>query len=163
LVKGASYPFVEIVMRTHLLPAIALGSFLACSDLSAAADDTKNDADKLQGNWGCVSGKKDGKPIAEGTVQKLRLVLTKDKYATYRGDELLFESVYKLDTAKSPRRIDIIGTEGDNKGKAAQGIYLLEGETLKLCYTMPGKDRPNEFESKPGSGASFTIWKRAKP
>jgi len=123
----------------------------------------REDANKLQGTWACVSGENAGKPIPEGTVKKLRLVLTQDKYATHRGDELLFESTYKLDATKSPWQIDIIGTEGENKGKAAQGICRLEGDTLTLCYTMPSKDRPKQFESKAGSEATLTVWKRTKP
>lgn len=122
-----------------------------------------NDADKIQGTWTCVSGEKDGTPIPADVVKQLKLKLTKDKYATRKGDELLFESEYKLDASKKPAEIDIIGTEGDLKGKAAKGIYQLDGDTLKLCYVMPGGERPKEFSAKAGSGATFTVWKRSKP
>ena len=60
-------------------------------------------------------------------------------------------------------QINMIATEGENKGKPAQGIYALDGDMLKICYTLPGKDRPTAFDSKPGSAATLVIWKRAKP
>jgi uncharacterized protein (TIGR03067 family) len=56
----------------------------------------------------------------------------------------------------------MLGTEGDLAGKEAQGIYLLEGDTLKICYTMPGQKRPTAFESLPGSKAYLMIWTRQK-
>jgi uncharacterized protein (TIGR03067 family) len=126
-------------------------------------DEGKEDKEKLAGVWVGVSGANDGKALAEETVQKLRLTLTKDGgYKTERGKQVLFDSTYKLDAGKKPKHIDLIGTEGENKGKAAQGIYVLEGDTLKICYTMPGKERPREFESKPASGATLVVWKRLK-
>jgi len=126
-------------------------------------DKSKADLDKLAGVWSCESAVNDGKPIAEATVQKLRLTLTKEGYKTERGEDVLFDSTYTIDATKEPKQINMIGTEGENKGKPAQGIYSLDGDTLKICYTMPGKDRPTEFESKPGSAATMLIWKRAKP
>jgi uncharacterized protein (TIGR03067 family) len=115
---------------------------------------------KLRGTWDCVSAERDGKKLPKQTVQKLRLVLKKDEYATYRGDDLLFKSVYRLDPMKDPKEIDIIATEGKTKGQPAKGIYRVEGNTLKLCYGLPGKDRPRAFQSKPGSGVTLTVWKR---
>jgi uncharacterized protein (TIGR03067 family) len=126
-------------------------------------DKEKLDVDKLAGAWSAASGVNNGRPIPDATVQKLRLTLTKDRYKTERGDEVLFDSRYTIDASREPKQMNMIGTEGENKGKAAQGIYSLDGDTLKICYTMPGKDRPTAFESKPGSGATLVIWKRAKP
>ena len=133
--------------------------------IDASADDQgKGDGEKLTGTWTCSSGINDGKALAQETVQKLRLTLTKDGgYKTERGKQVLFDSTYKIDPDKRPKHIDLIGTEGENKGKAALGIYVLDGDTLKICYTMPGEGRPREFESKAGSGATLVVWKRRKP
>jgi uncharacterized protein (TIGR03067 family) len=133
--------------------------------LDARADDQgTGDEEKLTGTWACVSGVIDGKTLAEETAKKLRLTLTKDGgYKTQRGKQVLFDSTYKIDPRKRPKHIDLIGTEGENQGKAAQGIYVLDGDTLKICYTMPGEERPKEFESKSGSRATLVVWKRLKP
>ena len=118
---------------------------------------------KLEGTWSCVSATVDGKPLPEATVKLLRLTLTKDRYKTERGDETLLDSSYKLDRSQSPPQIDILGTEGDLKGKVAQGIYSIAGDTLKICYTMPGKKRPTAFASAAGSEAHFIVWQWQKP
>ena len=82
------------------------------------------------------------------------------RYLTRKGTEVLFDSTYTTDPAQTPKQIDIVGTEGELKGKNAQGIYSLAGDTLTICYTMPGKPRPTAFESAPGSEAHLVSWKR---
>jgi uncharacterized protein (TIGR03067 family) len=116
----------------------------------------------LVGSWTCVSAMIDGKPLAEATAKELRLTLTTDRYKTERGEQVLFDSTYKVDASKTPTAIDMIGTEGDLKGKSALGILKLDDETLTMCYVMPGKERPTALESQPNSGATLAVWKRAK-
>jgi hypothetical protein len=53
-------------------------------------------------------------------------------------------------------------TDGFTKGKTQLGIYELEGDTFKACFSKPGTDRPADFTSKPGDGRTFSIWKRVK-
>jgi uncharacterized protein (TIGR03067 family) len=145
-------------MKIGLLLVLASMVLLAVN--VGAQEKGGDDTQKLAGKWAATSATNDGKPITDETVKKLRLTLTKDGYKTELGEQVLFDSTFKIDAGQQPKQIDMIGTEGENKGRAAQGIYLLEGETLTLCYTMPGGDRPNTFESKPGSGATLVVWKR---
>ena len=117
---------------------------------------------QLVGKWNCNSATIDGSPIAAETAQALTLTLTADRFKTQRGDQVLFDSTYILDASKEPKQIDMIGTEGELKGKPALGIYKLDGEKLTLCYTMPGKERPAKFESPAKSGIYLIEWQRAK-
>jgi uncharacterized protein (TIGR03067 family) len=119
-----------------------------------------NDTKSLQGYWTCVSAIVDGKPLPPATVQLLRLTLTADRYKTEKGTDVLFDSTYRIDASKHPAEISMVGTEGDLAGKEALGIYLLDGNSLQMCYTMPGDPRPKSFDSAPGSKAYFVTWKR---
>ncbi len=119
-----------------------------------------NETNALQGTWACVSAMVDGKPLRADTVQLLHLTLTQDRYKTEKGSEVLFDSSYRIDQSKHPAQISMMGTEGDLAGKEAQGIYSLQGDTLHICYTMPGEPRPTAFESAAGSKAYLIIWKR---
>jgi uncharacterized protein (TIGR03067 family) len=101
-------------------------------------------------------------PHQPETAGQLRLTLTADRYKTERGEQVLFDSTYRLDAKQDPPHIDMIGTEGDLKGKAALGIWKLDGEQLTMCYVMPGSPRPTKFESQPQSGAFLVVWKRAQ-
>ena len=118
---------------------------------------------ELAGDWKCVSAVSDGKQVAEATVNKLGLAVTKvGGYKTTLGDQILFDSTCKIDDTKKPKHIDMLGTESENRGKAALGIYKVEEGKLTICYTMPGKDRPNTFESKPDSGVTLAVWQRKR-
>jgi uncharacterized protein (TIGR03067 family) len=137
--------------------------FVAClAGLAAIANgETPVDAKNLVGTWSCTSAVVDGKPLADEMARQLVLTLTADRYKTERGDQVLFDSTYSIDASKNPTQIDMIGTEGDLKGKPAFGILKLDGDSLTMCYTMPGKDRPAAFESQPQSGVFLVVWKRS--
>jgi uncharacterized protein (TIGR03067 family) len=129
---------------------------------SSTGSHNKTAMDKLEGNWICISAVVNGKPLVESTVQLLRLTLTPERYTTRRGSEVLFDSTYMTEPAGNPKQIDMVGTEGELTGKKAQGIYSLTGDTLTICYTMPGKPRPAAFESAPSSEAYLVSWKRER-
>ena len=115
-----------------------------------------------EGEWAAVSVQNNGEKMPDERAQKLRLTLTADRYKTELGDQVLFDSTYTIDTTKSPAHIDIIGTEGDFKGKAALGLIKVDGDTLTMCYVMPGGERPSAMESPPGSRVTLLITKRAE-
>src|SRR5215204_464647 len=128
--------------------------------LGACTTPNMNARRNLEGTWTCVSAKVDGNALPEATTALLRLTLTQDRYKTEKGSDVLFDSTYTVNPEADPKQINMMGTEGDLKGKEAQGIYSLEGETLRICYTMPGLARPQTFESVPGSKAYLLVWKR---
>jgi uncharacterized protein (TIGR03067 family) len=117
---------------------------------------------RMTGTWSCATATINAKPLSETAVKKLHLTITDTRYKTERNDEVLFDSTYRLDTTKAPVHINMVGTEGDLIGKEAQGIIAVQGDTLKICYTMPGKPRPIAFASATNSEAYFIIWKRDK-
>ena len=139
-----------------LFAASACAIFLAgCADLSAASGRDS----RLVGDWACVSAQVNGTPLSSDTVQALSLSLTDTRYVTRKGSETLFDSTYRVDRSKIPARIFMLGNEGDLSGKEASGIYELTGDTLKICYAMPGDPPPTSFEQIP-SKAQLIIWRR---
>ena len=148
--------------RLVALAAFALAASALLPGRAPAADDAGRGAAALRGTWACKSAVIDGKPLPEKTVKELQLTITADRYKTERGDEVLFDSTYRLDPSKDPKQIDLTGTEGDLAGKDAPGVYAVDGDTLRICYVMPGRPRPKSFDSPAGSKAHLVTWVRSK-
>jgi uncharacterized protein (TIGR03067 family) len=66
----------------------------------------------------------------------------------------------KIDPTRKPRTIDLTMPVDDNEGKAFPGIYELDGEYRKLCYSPLDRDRPTEFSSRAGSARTLVVFKR---
>lgn len=150
------------MMNQATLIVIALTIVLGMTGCSSDKPFWGSKGDKLEGDWECSYAIVDGKPVQEAKVQILRLTLTNKRYTTQMGPEILFDSTYTTDATQTPKQIEMVGTEGAMRGKSALGIYELANDRLTICYTMPGKPRPTEFESTPGSGAYLVTWKRAE-
>ena len=148
--------------KQFVLIIIGLTMMLGITGCSSDKPFWAGKGDKLTGDWTCAYAVVDGKPVPDAKVQILRLTLTSKRYTTQMGPEVLFDSTYTIDATKKPKQIEMVGTEGTMRGKNALGIYELANDTFTICYTMPGKPRPTEFESTPGSGAYLATWKRAE-
>src|SRR6266571_2105623 len=69
---------------------------------------------------------------------------------------------FKFDAAKTPKTMDIMVGDGPNKDKTLLTIYDLTGDTLKVCYSLDGKTRPDKFESTGENKYLLIVYKRKK-
>jgi uncharacterized protein (TIGR03067 family) len=141
--------------RLPLIAAVAAGLLWFAA---ARADDAKD----VQGTWEPTSAVLNGQKFPDDMLKTIRLVLTDGKYALKLGEQTDAGTI-KLDPTKKPKEMDITGTEGPNKDKTFPCIYELKGDTLTVCYSLDGKDRPKEFKAETGSGQFLATYKRAKP
>ena len=119
---------------------------------------------KLQGAWTATQAERGGK--AADDVVGNRLSFTGSRFQIQSRDgKTLYSGTVRLDPSAKPATIDFAHTEGALKGKAWQGIYTLDGETLKVCDNAPNLDKglPAAFEATSGSGHILITFKRAKP
>ena len=122
----------------------------------------KADLNKMQGTWLRVKMEVEGKDFElEGkwtaTYEQDVLTLSQD------GKPYLSGSIVTLDPSSSPKAMNTWNKEGTDKDKTWSGIYHIDGDTMKVCFSPPGKDRPNEFTTKNGPGYLYTEYKRQKP
>jgi len=140
-----------------LLLVVAVGLLIAADK---PKDDTaKKDLEALQGDWTLVSGERNGEKFPEELLKSLKRTIKGDKATITRDGETIATGTMTLDTSKKLKTIDV---KLEGMDQTIKGIYELEGETFKMCYAMPGGDRPKEFASKEGSGITLAVWKKAK-
>ena len=136
---------------------------LAALAFVAADDDAnKKDMEKLQGDWAAFSMVRDGMSIPRDDAQAFFRSVKGDKYTVFRYDEAVNKWSFTIDATMKPKTMDVTPEGTDDKAKASLGIYEFDGDKLKVCFAMPGKDRPTEFASKEGSGHALTVWEREK-
>ncbi len=144
-------------MKRHAWLVLVVGLLLAADD---PKDEVKKEQDKLKGTWTVESSERKGQASEEG----------KDAEVTFEGDKITVKTAegkehkgtYKIDPTKKPKTIDITPSGGDNKDKVHLGIYELDGDTLKVCYNHPDKERPTAFSTKADSEEVLYVLKRKK-
>ena len=122
----------------------------------------KKDMAQLQGEWSMVSGSADGQPMPDEIRKQMKRVCKGDETTVVVGDQLLMKAKFTLDASKKPKSIDYRVISGPNAGKTQLGVYELNGDTVRFCFSAPGMDRPTDFTAKAGDGRTSSVWKRKK-
>jgi uncharacterized protein (TIGR03067 family) len=140
--------------------------FLALAFLLAAdqptSDANKKDLDRLQGDWAAVSMVYDGHQLPDDDAQSLFRTVKADHYTLFLFKKAIGKGTFMLDATKKPKTIDFLAASAAAKPVPIHGIYELDGDTWKVCYAAPGKERPKEFTAKEESGFTLAVWEREK-
>jgi len=142
---------VSLVLSLALWASLSLtgGVTSALGDEKSAADALK----ALQGTWNSDADGIDS--TWTFTAEKLKANINGQEYACK----------VKIDPAAKPHStVDLAIEEGPDgsQGKDSKGIYKFDGEKLVLCVSLPGKDRPKEFEQSPDEAYLFVLKKEKK-
>lgn len=148
---------------TNRLFGFALGCTLALlaataglAPLSAAADESADSPalKAIQGTWATS----ENDPLDAKWTFKGETVEVNVNGMEYVG------KVKLDDHAKPHSTLDIAISEGpeESKGKTGKAIYKLEGEKLVISVSMPGHDRPKDFEPVPDEVYLFELKKAKK-
>jgi uncharacterized protein (TIGR03067 family) len=132
--------------------------------LLVGADDPKEAVKKelanLQGEWSMVSAQQDGQEASKDLIKCSKRVCKDDELTVTMDDRLYMKAKITIDPSKKPKTIDYKVTEGFNKGKMLLGIYEVDGDSVKFCFSRPDKERPTDFTADTGSGRTASVWKR---
>ena len=113
----------------------------------------------IEGTWIPISAELGNQPFPERLFAAMKLILTENSYTSIVGS-VIDKGTLTLHAGGTPGTMDIHGTEGPNKGRTIHAIFALEGETLKVCYDLGGKNRPQEFRTEPRTQQFFVSYRR---
>jgi len=145
------------MMTQRLLMIAVVGGLIGSCHREAPP---KTDLDRLQGTWYLVMAMQDGKALPEDKVKQTTIVFKGDtfrfpgsaEYATSKAGTI------KIDETKTPKQMDAISTAKE----VMLGVYALDPNGYKVCFAPPGKPRPTDLSSNPGSGYILQVWQRDK-
>ena len=141
-----------------IIPVLIL--LTGCVSNESVREAVKKDLAQLQGEWTMVSGSANGESMSEEMRKEMKRLCKGDEITVMMGDQVFLKAKLTLDPSKKPKTIDYEMTEGFTKGKKQLGIYEINGDTFKACFSSPGSERPTEL--KAGDGLTFSEWKRKK-
>src|SRR5262249_54875051 len=136
--------FVFLIGRLICLPA------LLAQDTKTQKD-AQDDLKLLQGSWKMAGQAGGGIEIPQEAFdaapdQGRWLFKGSELQIIGPGKELQGKCSMKLDSSKTPKHIDLVGSDGSWKGKSMRGIFKFEKDLLVFCFA-PADDsnRPEQF------------------
>jgi len=117
----------------------------------------------MAGTWTVVSTENNGFKSSDGDWAGLLWIRDADGSWTAEQDgKVVVEwAVKKIDPTQHPKTIDIEVAAGAYKGVVYLGIYELDGDTLRICFTLPDKrGRPTDFSAARGTVRAFSEFRR---
>jgi uncharacterized protein (TIGR03067 family) len=149
----------------RLLLILAVGLLLAADDPKDEAKEkaVKEELKKLEGSWEVVQMERAGERLPPEKVKALNMqMIFKEKQVFSKIGGAIggtaTEASYQIDPTQEPKTIDVT----DKNKDLSRGIYKLDGELLTVCSARPGRDRPTEFKTSPGSDQLLLVLKKVK-
>jgi uncharacterized protein (TIGR03067 family) len=139
-----------------VLHAVLAGSVLSPVAGDSSANDRQGLAE-LQGKWVIQTVERSSK-IDDSFTGAVRMI-DGDQYTLARRAAPAIHGTLSVDARK--QTFDMKPRDGDYQGRDLLGIYQLDGDSLHICFAEPGRPRPTDFTSKPGSGHIVVLQKRA--
>jgi uncharacterized protein (TIGR03067 family) len=146
----------EELMSMKRIAAVALPLSLMLAAASAHAKDNG-----IQGTWLPEAAELGGKPFPDEIRKSITLVVKDDTYTVTVGPAV-DKGTLTFDPSAKPKHMDVVGTEGPNKGKTYPAIYERNGDTLRICYDLSGKGYPADFKTMEGTQLYLVTYKQQK-
>jgi uncharacterized protein (TIGR03067 family) len=138
------------------MQALVLTALLA----AGGPTDAKKELAALTGKWQPVAMQTGDTKFTKEQLKAIEMIIEDGKYlVTANGQK--DKGTLKLDTKPEVKTMDIVGTDGPNKGKTFPAIYELDGDRLKICYAMEGTKRPTEFKVA-GAKTLLVVYEKVK-
>ncbi len=126
------------------------------------ADDAAAIGNSVDGRWQATTAELGGMPFPDEVRRSITLTVEGGRYTVMVGTQA-DKGTVAIDASKTPKALDITGTEGPNQGKTILAIFERTGDSLKVCYDLTGKARPTEFKTEKGTQLFLVTYGRKQP
>jgi len=156
------------IMRQSVFSCLLASVFLSAIGAIACAADSNDDLVKkyhkqIEGTWKVVSLEVNGNKVDQEESRKLTVVNGSDgTWSVHSEGKEIIKGTSLVYPTQKPKTIDFTPTEGERKGEVHLGIYELGEKTRTLCFAPPGKARPTQFLTTPGSEQILVTFEREK-
>jgi uncharacterized protein (TIGR03067 family) len=123
----------------------------------AGDEAARRELERLEGTWVAVGIEHDGGQ--DPAVGAAKWVIRNGRYGVYLDGQKRETWTLKLNPTRSPKTVEarlVI----DQTGQRLAGIYELDGDTLKVCYDLTGRDFPAEFSAPKGARRVNYVFRR---
>ena len=148
-------------LRGNMYKDLIALSMLLCVTfpLTVKANGETPEQTELQGSWRQVSRVSDGeRKVDKSTI----LTFDRKRFHILEEGKSVESGTIAVDVTRKPKgySVTILDKTG-NKSETYNGIYQIEGNTLRTCVnTNAGQSAPTGFEAEKGSKAQLIVWKK---
>jgi uncharacterized protein (TIGR03067 family) len=114
----------------------------------------------LEGEWLALEVVRDGIPLPGPMVSVGKRVGDGTRMTVSFGGQVMLEAESAINAGANPIEVDYFLTNPGMQGLTLLGIMEWTAEGVQFCFGQPGQGRPGAFESKPGSGHTFSRWRK---
>src|SRR5690349_16697953 len=116
----------------------------------------KRDLDAIQGTWSETLMEAGGRKQPKNFLFSVKVIFEGDKVLAKVGRrEPVLRGILKLDQERKPKHYDLTTPEGH----VAPAIYELDGDTMRICISGIGEDRPTSFKTTPENDWTLVVYK----
>lgn len=134
---------------------------LRLKTLSGGTTASADDLQKLQGTWEIARSEANGTEIASEDSVGITVKIKDGAYEVVKNDST-DRGRFTINPAAEPRTMDVNVETGPVAGRNLKAIYELKDDTLRICYTVEGAERPKAFTTEQDSGHLLITYKRKK-
>jgi uncharacterized protein (TIGR03067 family) len=128
--------------------------------LVSAGEPTRSDLEKLQGTWVLVAMQREGEDVPPEEFKGWTAVYETNRISLHDGERVRRRGIVTLDPSRKPKAVNTWDQDGPFEDQTVPGIYELDGDILKLCFSRPGSERPKEFTTKTKPGFLYCVYKK---